>query len=120
MDYIGIPPESGNVVDTKIISMHNSFVKEQSLLQEMTVLHTLTTSCWITFQVMYVFTNFTDLNAVTDPRKFLNSLELSRMPPHILKLKVGAPVMVLQNINPLYLYNGTQCIVRILGTIALK
>ena len=37
---------------TKIISKHNGFVKEQSLLQEMTVLHTLTTSCWMTFQVM--------------------------------------------------------------------
>ena len=40
------------VLYTKIISMHNGFVKEQSLLQEMTVLHTLTTSCWMTFQVM--------------------------------------------------------------------
>ena len=65
VDYLRIPPESGNVVDsieelkaeflvlyTKIISMHNGFVKEQSLLQEMTVLHTLTTSCWMTFQVI--------------------------------------------------------------------
>ena len=39
---------------------------------------------------------------MTDPTKFLNSLEISGMPPHILKLKIGAPVMVLQNINPLY------------------
>ena len=62
-----------------------------------------------------------DQNAVTDPTKFLNSLELSGMPPHILKLKVfGAPVMVLQNINPLYHCNGTQCIVRILDAIVLK
>ena len=61
-----------------------------------------------------------DQNAVTDPTKFLNSFELLGMPPHILKLKVGAPVMVLQNIHPLYLYNGTQCIVRLLGAIALK
>ena len=64
VDYIRIPPESGNVVDTKssklsflvlytkFISMHNGFVKEQSLLQEMTVLHTLTTSYWMTFQMM--------------------------------------------------------------------
>ena len=61
-----------------------------------------------------------DQNAVTYPTKFLNSLELSGMPPHILKLKVGAPVMVLQNINQLYLCNGTRCIVRILDAIALK
>ena len=61
-----------------------------------------------------------DQNAVTDPTKFLNSLEFSGMPPHLLKLKVGAPVMVLQNIIPLHLYNGKRCIVRILGTIALK
>ena len=37
-----------------------------------------------------------DQNAMTYPTKFLNSLEFSGMPPHILKLKVGAPVMVLQ------------------------
>ena len=54
------------------------------------------------------------------PPKFLNSLELSGMTPHILKFKVGAPVMVLQNINQLYLCNGTRCIVRILDAIALK
>ena len=61
-----------------------------------------------------------DQNAVTDPTKFLNSLELLGMPPHILKHKVGAPVIVLQNINPPCLYKGTWCIVRILDAIALK
>ena len=81
---------------------------------------------WCSWNLLYVnvvyqsIDTVPDQNAVTDPTKFLNSLELSGKPPHILKLKVGAPAMVLQNINPLYLCNSTRCIVRILGAIALK
>ena len=46
-----------------------------------------------------------DQNAVTNPTNFL-TLCNSRESHLILKLKVGAPVMVLQNINPLYLKRG--------------
>ena len=103
--------------------MHNGIVKEQSLVQEMTVAHVnnhLLDDFPGDVVVYKSIDTVPDQNAVADPTKFLNSLELSGIPPHIMKLKVGAPVMVLQNINPLYLYNGTQCIVRILGAIALK
>lgn len=45
--------------------------------------------------------------------EFLNSLELSGLPPHILKLKTGAIVMLLRNLNASQgLLNGTRLIVR--------
>ena len=49
---------------------------------------------------------------VTYPTEFLNSLEPSGMPPHILQLKVGVPIMVLRNVDPPRLCNGTRCIVK--------
>ncbi|RAW20447.1 hypothetical protein PC110_g23111, partial [Phytophthora cactorum] len=33
------------------------------------------------------------------PPEFLNTISLSGMPPHTLKLKVGAPVMLIRNLN---------------------
>jgi ATP-dependent DNA helicase PIF1 len=44
--------------------------------------------------------------------EFLNTLEVSAMPSHKLSLKIGAPVMLLRNLNPLVgLCNGTCLIV---------
>ena len=48
------------------------------------------------FQVMKSFTN---QSVVAYPAEFLNSLEPSGMPPHILNLKIGVPIMVFQNVN---------------------
>ena len=56
--------------------------------------------------------------ANTYPTDFLNSVILSGMPPHAMTLKVGAPVMLLQNLRagPRYgLCNGTRMIVLTLG-----
>ena len=56
--------------------------------------------------------------ANTYPTDFLNSVTLSGMPPHAMTLKVGAPVMLLQNLraDPGYgLRNGTRMIVLTLG-----
>lgn len=50
--------------------------------------------------------------AVLYPTEFLNSLEISGTPSHILNLKVHAPVMILRNLDPPKLCNGTKCIVR--------
>ncbi|KAG6514057.1 hypothetical protein ZIOFF_024396 [Zingiber officinale] len=48
--------------------------------------------------------------------EFLNSLTPSGLPPHIITLKVGCPIMLLRNVAPeLGLCNGTRLICRSLG-----
>ncbi|KAL6602737.1 hypothetical protein ACP70R_043098 [Stipagrostis hirtigluma subsp. patula] len=47
------------------------------------------------------------------PSEFLNTLALSGLPPHILRLKIGCPIMLLRNIDPANgLCNGTRLVVR--------
>ena len=50
--------------------------------------------------------------AVNYPTEFLNSLDLPGMPLHILKLKVGVPIIMLRNINQRKLCNGTRLAVK--------
>ena len=50
-----------------------------------------------------------DEDAIHYKSEFLNSLDISGMPPHELKLKIGAPVILLRNINStIGLANGTR------------
>jgi ATP-dependent DNA helicase PIF1 len=52
--------------------------------------------------------------------EFLNSLLLSRLPPHNLVLKVGVPIMLLRNMNGLKgQANGTRLIIRVMHNFVL-
>ncbi len=51
--------------------------------------------------------------ANTYPSEFLNTLEVSGMPSHKMVFKIGAPVILLRNLDPLAgLCNGTRLIIR--------
>jgi hypothetical protein len=48
-------------------------------------------------------------NADNYPSEYLNTIDMSSLPPHLLKLKVGAPVILLRNLSPSTgLCNGTR------------
>eukprot|EP00267_Zea_mays_P049928 XP_020402655.1 uncharacterized protein LOC109943571 [Zea mays] len=54
------------------------------------------------------------------PPEFLNTLTPNGLPPHVLKLKIGCPVILLRNIDPANgLCNGTRLVVRGFKEIAL-
>ena len=63
---------------------------------------------------------FASSDAMEDPEdqiqyqpEFLNTLQPSSLPPHLLKLKIGCPIMLLRNLDATRgLCNGTRLIVR--------
>jgi len=49
--------------------------------------------------------------AVEFPTEFLNSLEVSGLPPHLFTLKNGAPIIILRSLDPPQVTNGTRCVI---------
>ncbi|GBP05743.1 ATP-dependent DNA helicase PIF1 [Eumeta japonica] len=58
--------------------------------------------------------------AVHFPTEFLNSLNPSGLPPHKMVLKVGCPVILLRNLNPPKLCNGTRLLIKSLKTFIIE
>lgn len=56
--------------------------------------------------------NDNNINVLLYPSEFLNTLDPAGFPPHHLMLKVGSPIMVLRNLNPPHLVNGTRLVIR--------
>ncbi|CAB3251817.1 unnamed protein product [Arctia plantaginis] len=64
----------------------------------------------VTYKPVDSITNPDDV--VNYPTEFMNSLELPGFPPHNLQLKVGTVIMILRNLNPPRLCNGTRLSVK--------
>ena len=45
------------------------------------------------------------------PIEFLNALEVSGFPSHLISLKVAAPMMILRSLEPPRVTNGTRCVI---------
>lgn len=56
-----------------------------------------------------------DHQAVQYPVEFLNSLEPAGLPPNVLTLKVGSPIILIRNLKPPQLCNGTRLIIKSLS-----
>lgn len=69
----------------------------------------------IQLKIPGITTKYKSIDTVTEedevvnfPIEFLNSLEPIGMPPHELTLKIGSPIILLRNLNPQRLCNGTR------------
>ena len=49
--------------------------------------------------------------SVNFPTEFLNSLEISGFPSHLLSLKLAAPIIILRSLDPPKVTNGTRCVI---------
>ncbi|XP_055521948.1 uncharacterized protein LOC129716088 [Leucoraja erinacea] len=65
-----------------------------------------------TMREYYSFNSVTDgTNSTHFPTEFLDSVEICGLPPHKLELKKGSPIVLIRNLQPPKLCNGTRLIV---------
>lgn len=73
------------------------------------------------FQVYYSVDTMVESDHIIHyPTEFLNSLNPSGIPPHKLILKVGSPIILLRNLNPPALCNGTRLIIKSLKSFLIE
>lgn len=61
-----------------------------------------------------------DDDTINYPTEFLNTLTPSGLPPYKLILKKGAPVILLRNLNPPMLCNGTRMIIKQMSSYVIE
>jgi ATP-dependent DNA helicase PIF1 len=97
----------------------NEYLRERAILaprnKEVSLINVMVLSYLPGAQVDFLSADFAkDMEvANTYPFEFLNILEVSGMPSHKLSFKIGAPVILLRNLDPAAgLCNGTRLIIR--------
>ncbi len=96
----------------------NKYLCERAILaprnKEVSLINMMVLSYFLGAHVDFFSADFAEDTkmANTYPSEFLNTLEVSGMPSHKLLLKIGAPMMLLRNLDPsVGLYNGTRLII---------
>lgn len=114
---------AANSIDECIESMYPSFNNPGKLFSEACILAPLNESVrkinnlcikkfpgeakeYLSFNCVCLGTDATHF-----PTEFLDSIELSGLPPHRLELKKGSPIICMRNMDPPRLCNGTRLIV---------
>jgi hypothetical protein len=97
----------------------NEYLRDRAILaprnKEVSLINTMVLSYFPGMQVDFFSADSAEDTEVTNtyPSEFLNILEISGMPSHKLSFKIGAPVMLLRNLDPSAgLCNGTRLIIR--------
>ncbi len=124
-DMMALPPaDTQAMVEAIYPRLHegqaiNEYLHERAILaprnKEVSLINVMVLSYLPGAQVNFLSADFAEDTKVanTYPSEFLNTLEISGMPSHKLLLKIGAPVILLRNLDPLArLCNGTRLIVQ--------
>ncbi|CAK1594996.1 unnamed protein product [Parnassius mnemosyne] len=100
--------------------VHNLNIKEDSWLCERSILAPINDQVTALNQLILdklpgESQTYPSINTVCDPdevvnypTEFLNSINMPGLPPHKLELKIGVPIILLRNLNPPKLCNGTR------------
>ena len=66
-------------------------------------------------EILRIYTSYKSIDTimykneiVNYPVDFFNSLDIPGVPQHVLSHKIGAPIIILRNINPPGMFNGTR------------